>query len=173
MNQAILLLGGNIGNREDTLNQAVVCLQQQAGLILQCSSLYETAAWGGVHQPDYLNQAIELQTDLPAPDLLAVCLRIEEQLGRVRKRLWESRPIDIDIIIYNSLILNTPDLILPHPRMHTRRFVLAPVAELVPHLRHPISGLSMLELLRRCEDPLWARVYVPVASVAANCLPLP
>lgn len=173
MNQAILLLGGNIGNREDTLNKAAVCLQQQAGFIRQRSSLYETAAWGGVHQPDYLNLAIELQTGLPAADLLDACLCIEEQLGRTRKCRWESRQIDIDIIIYNSLILNTPDLVLPHPRMHTRRFVLAPVAELVPHLLHPISGLSMLELLQRCEDPLWARVYVPEDPVAATCLPLP
>lgn len=173
MNRAFLLLGGNLGDREDNLAAAASLLHAQVGPVANRSAMYETEAWGGVNQPDYLNQALEIQTEHSAESLLSSCLRIEEQLGRIRQDRWESRLIDIDILFYNTLIINTSELTLPHPRLHTRRFALTPMVELAPEFRHPILNLSMQELLEQCDDPLWARPFIHPLPVDAKHRYLP
>ncbi len=161
MHIAYLLLGGNTGNRGAMLEAARQGIQREVGEILRQSAIYETAAWGKENQADFLNQAIEVETALPARDLLAACLGIEAGLGRVRKETNGPRPIDIDILFFDHDVYHTPLLQVPHPRMPQRRFVLVPLAELIPDYRHPQLHQSVGQLLEACTDPLPVKKYNP------------
>ncbi|MCL6524118.1 MAG: 2-amino-4-hydroxy-6-hydroxymethyldihydropteridine diphosphokinase [Thermoflavifilum sp.] len=152
MSEVILLLGGNLGDRYAYLQQAIVAIRDQIGEILQASSVYETACWGNDDQPDYLNQALRVSTSLSAEEVLNQALDIERQLGRVRTRIWEPRVIDIDLIFYDDLIYQSARLTLPHPRIAVRRFVLAPLCELIPHYVHPVYQQTVHMLLQQCSD---------------------
>ncbi len=154
MNTAILLIGGNLGNRSQNLRRAVDLLNATAGKVVKTSSLYATAPWGGVSQPNYLNQALELQTDLPAPVLLEITMDIEKQIGRVRREKWGSRVIDIDMIFYNDEQIDLPQLKVPHPQMANRRFVLVPLCEIMPDFVHPVLHQTLAQLLEICPDQL-------------------
>ena len=154
MNTAYLLTGGNIGNRKDNLAIAWKHISVQCGHIINSSSLYETAAWGKTDQPAFLNQALEIQTELTAPQLLKKLLNIEKQTGRVRKEKYGPRIIDIDILLFNDEIHNFPLLKIPHPEMQNRRFVLEPLAEIAPEIIHPVSKKTIVELLAICPDKL-------------------
>ncbi|WP_090499846.1 2-amino-4-hydroxy-6-hydroxymethyldihydropteridine diphosphokinase [Pedobacter terrae] len=152
---AYLLLGGNLGNREANLKQAIELLNDKIGKVLAVSSLYETAAWGKTDQPAFLNQAVALQTNLSALEVLDLALSIEQELGRVRKDKWGERLIDIDLILFGDQIINMPDkLQVPHPHMQHRKFVMEPLAEIAPDVIHPVLGETILFISRNIDDPL-------------------
>ncbi|HEY8396300.1 MAG TPA: 2-amino-4-hydroxy-6-hydroxymethyldihydropteridine diphosphokinase [Flavihumibacter sp.] len=154
MHIAYLLLGGNLGNREIQLRQAKMELERRTGRITGQSSLYETAAWGNRDQPSFLNQAVELETELPATELMSRILEIEKDLGRKRQGLYGPRTIDIDILLYDDEIHVTDHLRVPHPRLPERRFALEPLAELIPSYLHPVLKKTISGLLNDCADPL-------------------
>ena len=147
-----LLLGANLGDRKQTLVSVYQKVTNNVGVVTAQSALYETAAWGVTDQPAFLNQVLRVDTYLMPADVLAKTQAIEQQLGRVRAEKWGARTIDIDLLFYDDLILNTPTLTLPHPLLHKRRFTLIPLAELAPDLLHPILNMSVADLLTRCPD---------------------
>lgn len=154
MNKVYLLIGGNMGKREENLQQAITLIRQRIGEVLQVSSIYETAAWGKTDQPSFLNQGLLLQTAMEPLPLLKEILSTELEMGRERLEKNGPRTIDIDIIFYNDAIIDEPGLMVPHPAMAQRRFVLTPMAELSPQLLHPILKRTMQQLLEDCTDPL-------------------
>jgi 2-amino-4-hydroxy-6-hydroxymethyldihydropteridine diphosphokinase len=119
--------------------------------------LYQTASWGNLDQPDFINQVIELKTSLSPADLLKAILKIENVLGRQRLKKWGSRTIDIDILLYEDQIVNTADLVIPHPYLSVRRFSLMPLSEIAPNLVHPISRKNITELLNELTDNLFVK----------------
>jgi 2-amino-4-hydroxy-6-hydroxymethyldihydropteridine diphosphokinase len=156
METALLLLGGNLGDRAAYLAQAIEQLGS-LGIIEALSPVYETDPWGVEGQQAYLNQAVALRTGLSPVALLESCLRIEHQLGRVRTQHWGARTIDIDLIGMGNAICNMPSLTLPHPRMAERRFVLVPLCDIAPEWRHPVLGETVRTLLEKCPDALEVR----------------
>jgi 2-amino-4-hydroxy-6-hydroxymethyldihydropteridine diphosphokinase len=145
---AYLSIGSNLGARARTCLKALQQLDDRGDTrVLERSGLYETEPQLVVEQPDFINLAAALQTELDALALLEVCKGIEESLGRVPGKRWGPRVVDLDLLLVDDLVLETSDLTLPHPRMHERRFVLEPLAEIAPDLVHPIRGCSMSKLL--------------------------
>ncbi|MBL7745957.1 MAG: 2-amino-4-hydroxy-6-hydroxymethyldihydropteridine diphosphokinase [Chitinophagaceae bacterium] len=154
MNNAYLLTGGNLGNREENLAKALALLSETCGTITAISALYETAAWGNTDQPAFLNQAIQLQTTHNAKQLIRRVLKAEKQMGRVRNEKYGPRIIDIDILLFNNEKHNYHFLKLPHPEMHNRRFVLVPLAEIAADAIHPVFKKTIDQLLEECPDQL-------------------
>ena len=154
MNEVYLLTGGNMGNRMEFLGKAAAAVDRKIGPIARSSSVYETAAWGMEDQAAFLNQVLEVHTSLEAPEVLQKILEIETELGRKRDKRYGPRTIDIDILFFNDLLLQLPGLTLPHPRMQERRFVLEPLAELIPDRMHPVLKKTISQLLADCTDPL-------------------
>ncbi len=135
------------------LHEAADRIGSLAGDILKRSPVYESPPWGFDHPVAFLNQALEVKTDHSPQELLTILLDIERSLGRTgNKGTYEARTIDIDILLYDDIILSTKDLIIPHPRMHLRRFTMKPIADIAPGMIHPVLGKSMEELLRTCKD---------------------
>ena len=156
---AVLLLGGNQGDRERVLGEALRQIGRRMGHVARRSALYETAPWGFEAEQDFLNQAVAVDTALAPHQVLQVALDIERGLGRRRdvstasqQQAYASRPIDIDIIFYDSQIIDTPTLQVPHPRMAQRRFVLRPLCDIMPHFEHPTLHKTMENLLATCAD---------------------
>jgi 2-amino-4-hydroxy-6-hydroxymethyldihydropteridine diphosphokinase len=114
--------------------------------------LYQTAAWGPIPQNDFINQVIEVETKLSAPELMDILLEIELQQGRVRQERWGPRTLDLDIIFFGEQLISTENLEIPHPRMEDRKFVLIPMVEINPNLIHPISRKSIRQILLECKD---------------------
>ena len=154
MRTAYLLIGGNLGNRKDNLLTATSLIREQCGALTNSSSMYETAAWGFTDQPSFLNQAIAIATPLTARQLLRKILKIEKEMGRVRKEKLGPRNIDIDILLVENEIHDLRFLKIPHPEMQNRRFVLTPLAEIDPELQHPVLKKSIAQLLEECPDNL-------------------
>ena len=152
MNKVYLLIGGNLGDRLVNMLNAIRLIEIQCGRILEKSSIYETEAWGLTDQPLFYNQALLLGTNLSALDLMQQLIEIELSLGRKRDIPLGPRSIDIDIIYFNEDIVALPNLIIPHPRMSKRNFVLAPLNEMAPQFIHPILKQSNAQLLKDCED---------------------
>jgi len=145
-------LGTNIGDRFQNLQTARELINQQMGIIVSESSIYETAAWGITDQAAFLNQAIAIKTRRSPENLLKILLQIERQMGRIREIKWGPRIIDIDILYYGNKIIDTADLKIPHPFIQERKFVLAPLAEIAPSFIHPKLLENNLELLNNCND---------------------
>ena len=159
MNKAFLLTGGNLGDRQQNLSTARTCITEQCGKIITASSIYETAAWGNSDQPAFLNQALEISTLFNARQLIRRLLKIEKQMGRVRKEKYGPRFIDIDMLLFNNEIHNYHFLKLPHPEMQKRRFALLPLAEIAPDEIHPVINKTITELLNDCKDELEVKKY--------------
>ena len=143
-----LSIGSNLGGRERNLRDALGLLAGPSLRILRVSSFYETEPRDVADQPWFLNAVVEAETDLFPKQLLARLQKIERQLGRKRIRPKGPRTIDIDILLYGEAVIATDDLTVPHPRMEERRFVLEPLAELGPDLRHPVTRRTVREMLR-------------------------
>ena len=148
----ILALGTNIEPREQYLKDALAKIEENDFKIVFKSSVYETPAWGGVADQNFLNMCIEVETSLGAYELLDTIQKIELELGRVRKEHWGNRTIDIDIITFNELIFNDERLIVPHKYIHDRNFVLAPLVEMYGSI--DIAGKNIKESLEKITEPI-------------------
>lgn len=147
MNKSYLGLGTNIGDRLNYLNQALNILNSHSNIkISKKSKLYETKAWGYTEQADFLNMCVEIETDLDPNDLLHVCQDVEKKLNRERKIRWGPRTIDVDILLFNDIILQEENLEIPHPRIKERAFVLIPLIDLNDKLK--IDNVSINEYLK-------------------------
>lgn len=148
MSLAYIGLGSNLGNREMTLAASIERLINSSKVnVTKISDIYETKPVGGPPQPDFLNAVLEMNTSLQPEELLVRLQEIERYLGRKRKIKWEPRTIDMDILLYEDSVIDSADLKIPHPLMHTRRFVLLPMSQIAPDLRHPTFNKTIIELL--------------------------
>jgi 2-amino-4-hydroxy-6-hydroxymethyldihydropteridine diphosphokinase len=154
MNQAYLLTGGNEGDRYLNMQLARTNIEHICGQLLQVSSLYETAPWGKKDQADFLNQVLLIQTKWNPRELLKAIFQIEEKGGRIRTEKNAPRTIDIDILFYDTLIIEEPGLTIPHARIAERRFVLEPLNEISPEFQHPVLHKTIHQLLLECTDEL-------------------
>jgi len=159
MQRAFILSGTNLGDREANLDFARSSLTR-GGTVMNISSCYETEPVGYLDQPWFLNQALELETPLSPSGLLLLCQEIESSCGRVRTFPNAPRTLDMDILLYGDTVVNEKDLVIPHPRMAERRFVLAPLAEIAPEFVHPVLKKSIRSLLEACQDSSKARRLV-------------
>lgn len=154
MSSIYLLLGGNQGNRAEILANARQLLAVQLGTIIAVSPIYQTAAWGKTDQPDFLNQAVQLDTNFSPIEALTIINHIEYSLGRQRTEHWGQRTIDIDILLYDQEVIHSARLVIPHPELPKRRFALIPLADIASGLLHPVLGKNIGELLLNCPDQL-------------------
>jgi len=152
--QVLLLLGSNIPFRSVYLQEAKLLIENEIGSIIKQSSIYESEPWGFFSEGLFLNQVLIIQSGLPAMELLNKSQKIEKQLGRIDKTdgVYSSRTIDIDILYFDQEIINEPQLKIPHPYMHERRFTLVPLVEVVPRWIHPLFKKSSRQLLDECPD---------------------
>jgi len=148
-----ILLGTNLGNKSENLLLAKEKIQQSGIIINTESSVYETAPWGFKCIESFYNQVISIKTSIAPEELLSLFLQIENTMGRVRSSdTYEARIIDIDILFYNSEIIETEHLKVPHPMLHLRKFTLAPLYEIIPEFVHPVLKKNIRELYRECTD---------------------
>lgn len=149
-----LLLGTNLGEKKNNLEEALRRISVDVGEIITVSGIYKTAAWGKRNQEDFYNQVLITRTSLTPIDILKQCLSIEKEMGRVRYEEWGERLIDIDILFIADQILDEASLKVPHPQIPHRRFTLVPLFEIAPDFLHPVYKKSIEELLEECSDPL-------------------
>ena len=152
IHRSVIALGSNLGNSLNTLENAIETLARTPGITLINSSSWYRTKPVGPPQPDYLNGCALLQVHSSPHQLLETLLEIEQQFGRVRKEHWGARTLDLDLILYENLILDTPNLKIPHPRMKERAFVLVPLVEIAPNWIEPISRKTVLELFKEIES---------------------
>jgi 2-amino-4-hydroxy-6-hydroxymethyldihydropteridine diphosphokinase len=158
MHQVVFLIGGNEGDREYLIGQALNLISG-LGKLLKVSSIYESQAWGDRSEGNFLNQALLLETSKSPEDALRATQKIEKTLGRTRHQHWGNRTMDIDLIYYDDQVFQTKNLIIPHPLMSERRFVLVPLTEILPDFVHPVFRLSNQKLLEICTDSSEVRIY--------------
>ena len=150
--KAAIGLGSNLGESFTTLENAIQTLNETSGITLTShSDWYRTKPVGGPPQPDYVNACALLNVELEPDKLLETLLEIEQQFGRVRNEHWGARTLDLDLILYDDLILDSPNLQIPHPRMKERAFVLVPLAEIAPNWIEPVSGKIITQLLKEVD----------------------
>lgn len=146
-----LIIGGNRGDREALLKTAVERVTSNNKLLLE-STIYETEAWGGIAKGPFLNQVIQIVSYDDPIAFLAFIQKVEIELGRRRNEHWGDRTMDIDILFWDDAVLDIPELKVPHPYISQRKFVLEPLAEILPDLIHPTLNKKVKELLESCED---------------------
>ena len=154
MAEVYLGLGTNLGDKENNLNLAMDEIRKRVGEITSLSAFYATDPWGFDSQNSFLNAVCKAHTTLSPFEVLSTTQAIEKDLGRIRKSVggqYSDRPIDIDILLYDNLIIDTPQLSIPHPLMHKRLFVMEPLTEIAPELVHPVLQQTMKELLLMAE----------------------
>jgi dihydroneopterin aldolase / 2-amino-4-hydroxy-6-hydroxymethyldihydropteridine diphosphokinase len=149
MSTVYIGIGSNLGDRELNCRRCEDLILQRGVLIKKESSIYETEPWGVKDQPLFLNMAIEIETDLGPDDLLKMLKDVEDEMGRGETFHWGPRIIDLDILLFDDLVVEEEDLKIPHPYLHLRDFVLKPLSEIAEHVRHPVFQLSMGELFQR------------------------
>jgi 2-amino-4-hydroxy-6-hydroxymethyldihydropteridine diphosphokinase len=153
-----LLFGSNLGDRSGYIQEAIAKVKERVGELFVISSVYETEPWGFRHKTPFLNQAAGLYTHASPHKLLGEIMILERESGRMRERNgYEARSLDIDILFYGRDVICLDNLVIPHPRICDRRFVLAPLDEIAPDFIHPVKNKSIRDLLRDCEDSLWVR----------------
>ncbi len=159
MEQPVFIgLGALHGDRPRNMSRALEALESLGLRIEEASSLYETEPVGLPGAGPLLNAAVRGATDLPPEEVMAICLRTEAILGRPARRSMEGpRPIDLDVLFLGDSVIDREGLQVPHPRLHTRRFVLEPLAEIAAGFTHPVLGVDVATLLRRCKDTAWVR----------------
>ena len=150
-----ILLGGNLGDKRKVFSEARAKLSQQVGTITNQSVLYETEPWGFQSDDIFWNQVLEISTALSPEEVLQQTQQVERELGRIRKaNQYDSRIIDIDILFYGDQIIQTENLVVPHPRLQERKFALVPLCQIAPELIHPVIQKSIRQLLDECADAL-------------------
>jgi len=163
-----LSLGSNLGDRAKNLRDAIAALGSAGVRVVRVSLTYETEPVDYLDQPWFLNCALEAETGLAALDLLRALRGIETQMDSKKLIAKGPRLLDIDILLYGNEVIDTPELQIPHPRMHLRRFVLEPLAEIAPNVQHPVSHLSIADLLARTPDKSAVRVAAGLQSLCGN-----
>lgn len=164
MARTVIITGGNIGEMKPRLRHAQQLINQNIGIVLRCSHVYESEPWGFTAENRFMNQAMVVDTELSPAELLDAVQEIERQLGRDREaeaaqktnsgERYSSRVIDVDIIFYDDLVMESETLTIPHPLMHEREFVLAPLSEIAPAMIHPVFGKSVEQLRRELSERL-------------------
>jgi len=162
MTEAILLLGSNLGERENIMDEACSLIEQEAGTIIAKSSIYESEPWGFEHENLFLNRALKIVTALNPKQLMETLLEIEKKLGRVRTGGLQARLIDIDILFYGDEKINTETLCIPHPRIKERLFTLLPLAEITQRKILPVLNKTAEQLIKVCPDQSKISLYQPI-----------
>jgi 2-amino-4-hydroxy-6-hydroxymethyldihydropteridine diphosphokinase len=153
MHIAFIGIGSNLGDREENCLQAIECLAREGVALKKRSSLYETEPWGVKDQPGFINLVVEIETERDPRRLLQLLKFIEKEMGREDTFRWGPRVIDLDILLYDDVILRDEDIQIPHPLMHLRDFVLKPMNEISPGLVHPLLKKSVNDLLAEVVSP--------------------
>ncbi len=159
LSTAYLSAGSNLGDRKGNLERAFSSLHRAGIKLEKISSYFETEPVGFRDQPWFLNVAVEVRTHLAPPDLLEACQAIEAIQGRVRSFKDAPRVLDLDILLYEDLVVDEPRIVIPHPRLAERRFVLEPLAQIAPDVSHPVFKKSIRSLLESCTDSSAVRTY--------------
>ena len=162
----VLGLGSNLGDRQAALEEALRLLGERGFRVTRRSSLWQTEPVGGPPQGWFLNAVVAGETTLGPEELLAACLDVEQEMGRVRIEKNGPRSIDVDILFFGEETREGPGLAIPHPRLHERRFVLEPLNEVAPDLPHPVLGKTVAELLLACPDTSAVKVLSPAGVTA-------
>lgn len=153
MHKVFLGIGGNVGNKQKNFSEVLNLIQNMVGKIVKKSSVYETPPWGFKAEENFWNQVVLVETKHSPMDLLTEIHKIEALFGRERKtKLYTSREMDIDILYFNNDFMEIDKLVIPHPRIHQRKFVLVPLVEIAPELKHPLLRLTSTQMLENCRD---------------------
>jgi 2-amino-4-hydroxy-6-hydroxymethyldihydropteridine diphosphokinase len=153
MHKIYLGIGGNIGNKQINFKEVYQMIDNELGTTEKTSSIYETPPWGFQSDDPFWNSVIEISSNLTPETLLSKIHSIEDDFGRKRgKERYSSREIDIDILYIDDIFMETDSLIIPHPRIHQRKFVLVPLAEIAPNFKHPLFRQTSIEMLENCKD---------------------
>ncbi len=159
MHRVILLIGGNEGDCYENIKRAKRLIEERLGDVVLESSLFESEPWGFMHPQNFINQVLELKCDLSPQQILGIGQHIEKELGRMAKTIagYEGRTMDIDILFYDDMIIDQVNLVIPHPKMHERRFTMLPLVEKWSDFIHPVFKKGMNQLLDQCKDEGWVR----------------
>ncbi len=149
MSVSYIGIGSNLGDRHENCLRAIVLLEERGVLVQKRSSLYETEPWGVKDQPSFINMVVQIETKLKPDELLRLLKDIEKEIGRQDSIHWGPRIIDLDILLFNTLVLNEEKLQIPHPYLHEREFVLRPLNEIAPDVIHPVFHMSIDKLTHK------------------------